>query len=127
MFDTGDYKEVLQKYISPDQLPAAYGGTRCEPDPYCTKYVGIFRQSSCFEFDGKTDDWQVNPGGDIPENYYLVNVMETDKNEMERVTIGRGSTRLVPFDVAKPGTILKLEIASQIFAGTVRIFVYAWL
>ena len=29
----------MQKYISPDQLPAAYGGTRCEPDPYCTKYV----------------------------------------------------------------------------------------
>ena len=36
---TGDYKEVLQKYISPDQLPEAYGGTRCEPDPYCSKYV----------------------------------------------------------------------------------------
>ena len=35
----GDYKEVLLKYISPDQLPEAYGGTRCEPDPYCTKYV----------------------------------------------------------------------------------------
>ena len=35
----GDHKEVLLKYISPDQLPEAYGGTRCEPDPYCTKYV----------------------------------------------------------------------------------------
>jgi hypothetical protein len=29
----------VQKYISPDQLPEAYGGTRCEPDPYCTKYI----------------------------------------------------------------------------------------
>ena len=36
---SGNYKEELQKYISPDQLPQAYGGTRCEPDPYCTKYV----------------------------------------------------------------------------------------
>ena len=31
--------EELKQYISPDQLPEAYGGTRCEPDPYCTKYV----------------------------------------------------------------------------------------
>ena len=33
--------DELKKYISPDQLPAAYGGTRYEPDPYCTKYVSI--------------------------------------------------------------------------------------
>ena len=41
LMSLGDYKEVLLKYISPDQLPEAYGGTRCEPDPYCTKYVSI--------------------------------------------------------------------------------------
>ena len=41
----GDYKEVLMKYISPDQLPEAYGGTRCEPDPYCTKYVSLANYS----------------------------------------------------------------------------------
>ncbi len=38
----GNWQEELQKYISPDQLPQAYGGTRCEPDPWCTDYV-----SSC--------------------------------------------------------------------------------
>ena len=36
---TGDWKEQLQKYISPDQLIQAYGGTRCEPDPWCTDHV----------------------------------------------------------------------------------------
>ena len=36
---------VLLKYISPDQLPEAYGGTRCEPDPYCTKYVSLANSS----------------------------------------------------------------------------------
>ena len=43
----GDYKEVLRKYIDPEQLPAAYGGTRCEPDPSCTKYVSTKCFSVC--------------------------------------------------------------------------------
>ena len=34
-----DWKEELQKYVAPDQLPQAYGGTRCEPDPCCSDYV----------------------------------------------------------------------------------------
>ena len=38
---SGDYQETLHQYISPDQLPQAYGGTRCEPDPYCTQYVSL--------------------------------------------------------------------------------------
>jgi len=33
------WKEELQKYISPDNLPEYYGGTRREPDPTCSKYV----------------------------------------------------------------------------------------
>ena len=37
--NSDNWKEELQKYISPDQLPQAYGGTRCEPDPYCTNFV----------------------------------------------------------------------------------------
>lgn len=34
-----NWQEELQKFISPDQLPQAYGGTRCEPDPWCSDYV----------------------------------------------------------------------------------------
>ena len=39
--NSDNWKEELQKYISPDQLPQAYGGTRCEPDPYCTNFVSF--------------------------------------------------------------------------------------
>lgn len=35
----GNWQEEIQKYISPDELPQAYGGNRCEPDPLCTNYV----------------------------------------------------------------------------------------
>ena len=42
--NSNNWKEELQKYISPDQLPQAYGGTRCEPDPYCTDYVSSLNQ-----------------------------------------------------------------------------------
>ena len=45
-----DYKEVLLKYISPDQLPKAYGGTRCEPNPYCTEHVS----HAIFNVDGRS-------------------------------------------------------------------------
>ena len=38
---SGNWKEELQQYISPDQLPQAYGGTRCEPDPWCTDHVSL--------------------------------------------------------------------------------------
>jgi hypothetical protein len=87
-----DYKEVLLKYISPDQLPEAYGGTRCEPDPYCTKYI--------------------NPGGDIPEESYLSNLMESNKEEMERVVVGRGSSHLISHHVDTPGSVLRWDFMS---------------
>ena len=38
----GNWKEELQKYISPDQLPQAFGGDRCEPDPWCSNYVSCY-------------------------------------------------------------------------------------
>ena len=34
-----NWKEEILQYISPDQLPQAYGGTRCEPDPICSDFV----------------------------------------------------------------------------------------
>ena len=39
---SGNWQEELQQHISPDQLPQAYGGTRCEPDPRCTDYVSNY-------------------------------------------------------------------------------------
>lgn len=34
-----NWKEELQKFVSPDNLPEFYGGIRREPDPTCSKYV----------------------------------------------------------------------------------------
>ena len=71
----GNWQEVLQQYISPDQLPAMYGGTRYEPDAQCSKYI--------------------RPGRDVPEKYYLSNLKEANKEDMERVVVGRGSSHKV--------------------------------
>ena len=37
-----NWKEELQKYISPDNIPEYYGGTRCEPDIFCSNYVRMY-------------------------------------------------------------------------------------
>ena len=37
-----NWKEELQKYISPDNIPEYYGGTRCEPDVFCSNYVRMY-------------------------------------------------------------------------------------
>lgn len=38
-----NWKEVLQKYVAPDQLPVIYGGTMTDPNgnPYCKTMVSI--------------------------------------------------------------------------------------
>lgn len=43
---TANWKEVLQKYVAPDQLPIVYGGTMTDPngDPYCKTMVSTFTE-----------------------------------------------------------------------------------
>ena len=36
---SGNWREELQTYVAPEQLPQDFGGTRCEPDPECTDHV----------------------------------------------------------------------------------------
>ena len=50
---------------------------------------------------------QINPGGDIPEEYYLSNLMESSKKEMERVVVGRRSSYLISYHVDAPGSKLR--------------------
>ena len=50
---------------------------------------------------------QINPGGDIPETYYLYNLMETSREEMERVVVRRGSSHEVEYQVDLPRSVLK--------------------
>ena len=107
-----DWKEELQKYISPDQLPQAYGGTRCEPDPYCSKYVKIYISFLLFSRSFALYQPQINQGGDIPEKFYMTNLTETSREEMERVVIGRGSAHNVTLMVDKCGSIIRWEFVS---------------
>ncbi len=46
----GNWQEELQKYINPDQLPQAYGGTRCEPDPWCSDHVSVIALSCVYSW-----------------------------------------------------------------------------
>ena len=60
---------------------------------------------------------QINPGGDIPEESYLSNLMESNKEEMERVVVGRGSSHLISHHVDTPGSILRY-IHSNVFVNS---------
>lgn len=55
---------------------------------------------------------QINQGGDIPEQYYMTNLTETSREEMERVVIGRGSTHKVTLQVDKSSSVIQWEFVS---------------
>ena len=101
-----DLSEV-QKYISPDQLPEAYGGTRCEPDPYCSRYVSHPNSLVSVQTSSFSRHHQINPGCDVPAKYYLSNCTETSKEDMVRVVIGRASSHLISHTVDTPGTVIR--------------------
>ena len=56
---------------------------------------------------------QINQGGDVPEKYYLTNLTETSREEMERVVIGRGSTHKVTLEVDKSGSVIQWEFVTS--------------
>uniref|UniRef100_A0A8B9H3Y1 SEC14-like lipid binding 7 n=1 Tax=Astyanax mexicanus TaxID=7994 RepID=A0A8B9H3Y1_ASTMX len=88
-----NWKEVLQKYVDPDQLPEAYGGTRKDPDgdPYCKSMI--------------------NYGGNVPKSYY---VRESFKVEYDSfITIGRGSDHQLEYEVLIPNCLLRWQFASD--------------
>ena len=49
---------------------------------------------------------------DIPPAYYLTNLTETSREEMERVVVGRGSVHKIRCEVAEPRSVLKWEFIS---------------
>ncbi|XP_062870896.1 SEC14-like protein 2 [Trichomycterus rosablanca] len=88
-----NWKEVLQKYIAPDQLPMVYGGTLTDKngDPYCKTMI----------------KW----GGVVPRSYY---VRDSVKVQYENcITISRGSEHLVECDVLMPNCLLRWQFASD--------------
>uniref|UniRef100_A0A8I6G5V9 SEC14-like lipid binding 2 n=1 Tax=Rattus norvegicus TaxID=10116 RepID=A0A8I6G5V9_RAT len=88
-----NWKEVLLKHISPDQLPVEYGGTMTDPDgnPKCKS--------------------KINYGGDIPKQYY---VRDQVKQQYEHsVQISRGSSHQVEYEILFPGCVLRWQFMSE--------------
>ena len=118
---TGNWKEDIQKYISPDQLIEAYGGTRCEPDPWCTDYVSpLVEIFILVEFALNFPRVpQLNPGYDVPPEYYLMNLMETNKENMQRTTVRRASEHLVNCAVEEPKSVLRCGLTKMLLMHAV--------
>ena len=53
---------------------------------------------------------QINPGCDVPPEYYLTNLTETSREEMERIVVGRARTHEVEYSVALPGSVLRFVL-----------------
>ena len=100
---------MLQNHISLDQLPQAYGGTRCEPDPQCTDYVSTIKCNNTLLTNIIIIIYlsQLRWGGEVPERYYLTNLTETKKDDMDKVVVGRGSTHQTEVFVDTAGSIIK--------------------
>ncbi|XP_029787040.1 SEC14-like protein 4, partial [Suricata suricatta] len=67
----GNWKQELQKFVSPDQLPVEFGGTMTDPDgnPKCLT--------------------KINYGGEVPKSYYLRNQVKMQYEH--KMTVARGS------------------------------------
>ncbi|KAM9055565.1 SEC14-like protein 2 isoform 4-T5 [Megaptera novaeangliae] len=88
-----NWKEVILKHVSPDQLPVEYGGTMTDPDgdPKCKS--------------------KINYGGDIPKKYY---VRDQVKQQYEHsVQISRGSSHQVEYEILFPGCVLRWQFMSD--------------
>ncbi|XP_059532012.1 SEC14-like protein 2 isoform X1 [Myotis daubentonii] len=88
-----NWKEVLLKYISADQVPVEYGGTMTDPDgnPKCKS--------------------KLNWGGDIPKTYY---VRDQLKQQYEHsVQISRASSHQVEYEILFPGCVLRWQFTSE--------------
>ncbi|NXB03801.1 S14L2 protein, partial [Cnemophilus loriae] len=77
-----NWKEVLQKYIDPAQIPVEYGGTLTDPDgdPKCSS--------------------KINYGGDVPQHYYVRDQL-AQKYE-HSVVVNRGSSHQVEYEILFP-------------------------
>ncbi|NXV78586.1 S14L2 protein, partial [Atlantisia rogersi] len=77
-----NWKEVLQKYIDPAQIPVEYGGTLTDPngDPKCSS--------------------KINYGGDVPQHYYVRDQLAQQYEHT--VVVNRGSSHQVEYEILFP-------------------------
>ncbi|NXF46062.1 S14L2 protein, partial [Oceanites oceanicus] len=77
-----NWKEVLQTYIDPEQIPVEYGGTLTDPngDPKCPS--------------------KINYGGDVPQHYYVRDQLAQQYEHT--VVVNRGSSHQVEYEILFP-------------------------
>ncbi|XP_005396324.1 PREDICTED: SEC14-like protein 3 isoform X2 [Chinchilla lanigera] len=87
------WKEGLLKLISPEELPAHFGGTLTDPDgnPKCLN--------------------KINYGGEIPKSMYVRDQVKTQYEHS--VQISRGSSHQVEYEILFPGCVLRWQFASD--------------
>ncbi|ESO91668.1 hypothetical protein LOTGIDRAFT_163396 [Lottia gigantea] len=90
-----DYKQVLLKYIDPDQLPVYWGGTKTDPDgnPKCPSLINL--------------------GGDIPSSYFC-NVLN-DLDGFTQVDIGRGSSLQLDYEITVKRSVIRYQFKTDGF------------
>ncbi|XP_009278391.1 PREDICTED: SEC14-like protein 2 [Aptenodytes forsteri] len=88
-----NWKEVLQKYIDPEQIPVEYGGTLMDPngDPKCPS--------------------KINYGGDVPQHYYVRDQLAQQYEHT--VVVNRGSSHQVEYEILFPGCVLRWQFRSE--------------
>ncbi|XP_063448778.1 retinal-binding protein-like isoform X1 [Mytilus trossulus] len=88
-----DYKDLLLRYVDPDNLPACYGGKLTDPDgnPKCVT--------------------KICQGGTVPEKYYLQN--SDNISQMQSATVPRGDKLYLEYRVDKPGSVISWEFQSE--------------
>ncbi|PKK16578.1 hypothetical protein A306_00000411 [Columba livia] len=82
-----NWKEVLQQYIDPAQIPVEYGGTLTDPDgdPKCSS--------------------KINYGGDVPQHYYVRD--QLSQQYEHTVMVNRGSSHQLEYEILFPGCVLR--------------------
>ena len=65
---------------------------------------------------------QINPGRDVPPEYYLTNQTETDRQEMDRVVVGRGGSCELEYEVEAEGSLVRWEFVSTSYDVSYGLF-----
>ncbi|KAK2523073.1 Sec14l2 [Columba guinea] len=88
-----NWKEVLQQYIDPAQIPVEYGGTLTDPDgdPKCSS--------------------KINYGGDVPQHYYVRD--QLSQQYEHTVVVNRGSSHQLEYEILFPGCVLRWQFRSE--------------
>uniref|UniRef100_A0A672GTJ2 SEC14-like protein 2 n=1 Tax=Salarias fasciatus TaxID=181472 RepID=A0A672GTJ2_SALFA len=90
---TANWQEVLLKYIDEEELPMIYGGKLTDPDgdPRCRT--------------------KINHVGPVPPSYYVRDHVKVDYEQC--LTVSRGSSQQLDFEILFPGCVLRWQFASQ--------------